>query len=138
MTEQPGEMNTPDGDGPVDLDDRVAGGAPAANQRAHEHVHPGSVPSMSVGEGDPQAPSHPAAGDRWLHGGGDVSDSPEEQDTDVVQGAAQMADLDGLAGVGEPQGVPVASVDAASGTSEDHGVVQGARTPSTGGPSVHS
>lgn len=137
MTEQPGEMNTPadtEGEGTVDLGDRTDGGAPAANQREGAHVHPASDPSaMTVGAGDPQAPSHPDAGERRLHGGGDVSDSPEEQDTDVVESAARMSpNPGGLSGVGEPQSVPAASHDAAPGTSEQHGVVQGARTPSTG------
>ncbi len=138
MSEQPGEMNTPDDtrdEGSVDLEDRTDGGSPAANQRAAEHVHPVAAdPSaMTVGAADPQAPSHPDAGDRWLHGGGDVSDSPEEQDTDVVASAARMApNRSGLSGVGDPQDVPVAAHDAAPGTSEGHGVVQGARTPSTG------
>lgn len=136
MTEQPGEKSTPDGPDAVDLADRTDGGAPAANQRSSEHVHPGSAPAMTVGAGDPQAPSHPDAGDRWLHGGGDVSDSPEEQDTDVVQSAAAMSeaavDPSALSGAGDAQSVPAVPSEAAGGTSEEHGVVQGARTPSTG------
>lgn len=138
MSDQPGEVNTPadtHDEGPVDLSDRSgpeASGSPGANQRSDEHVDPDppDLGSMNVGVGDPQAPSHPAAGDRWVHGGGDVSDSPEEQDTDVVASTAAMADGSGLSGVGDPQSVPVPSHDAAPGTAEERGVTQGARTPS--------
>jgi hypothetical protein len=137
MSEQPGQMNTPEdsqGEGTVDLGDRVDGGAPAANQRAREHVLE-EQPSMTVGEGDPQAPSHPAAADRGVHvTAPEPSTSPEEQVTDVTASAAQVTPgRSGLTGPGEPQGVPVPSTDAAPGTSEDRsGVVQGARTPAGG------
>ena len=98
MSEQQTASNRPDGDGTVDLSDRTDGGAPGANQRSGEHVHPGSFPA--VGEGDPQAPGGALAGE-------------------------------GLSGPGEPQGVPVASTDAAAGTSEELPVVQGVHVPST-------
>jgi hypothetical protein len=87
MTEQPGDANRPDGAGPVDLDDRVDGGAPAANQRAGEHVHPGTAPS--VGEGDPQAAGDgpPSTGD-GLSGPGEPQGVPVPS-TDAAPGTSE-------------------------------------------------
>jgi hypothetical protein len=55
-------------------------------------------------------------------------------ETDVITSAARMgpASAGGSPTDDEPgdsQGVPVPGADAARGTSEEHGVVQGARTP---------
>lgn len=60
----------------------------------------------------------------------------EAVETDVVGSAARMGPSGtGAApqptGPGDPQGVPVPDTDAAQGTSEEHGPVRGARTPTT-------
>ena len=85
MSEQPGAANTPDGPGPVDLDERTDGGAPAANQRAGEHVHPGSFPA--VGEGDPQGPGG-ALGGEGLSGPGEPQGVPVPS-TDAAAGTSE-------------------------------------------------
>lgn len=114
--------------------------------------------SMSVGAGDPQAPSHPAAGDQAdrTHSGvpaletldnasrpapGTAQRAPgslgatgadEQIETDVER-SADSTNVVGTPGTpsgpGESQGVPVVSDEAAPGSSEDSAVAQGARTP---------
>lgn len=117
-----------------------------------------SLDSMSVGAGDPQAPSHAAAGEQAdrAHSGvpaletrddasapapGSAHRAPgslgatgtdEQIETDVERSAdsTNVVGTPGAAsGAGDPQGVPVVSDEAAPGTSEDSAVAEGARTP---------
>ncbi len=119
---QPGESSQPEdttGDGPVTLEDRTepgGQGSPDTNQAkaeptpADEHAsdpraprEPPSLASMNVGAGDPQAPSHPAAGRTPEHrpeavpastgeqpGRYPADDPTEHQVADVGAGAQAM------------------------------------------------
>ena len=175
--------STPDGDGPVRLSDRTAGGSPAANQGKTEPYPPtaghqapagssgprpggeaatGLPPAeLAVDVGDPQAPSHPAASTRpFTHvasgpgpsargvaqrarGQQGVAEEPIETDHAASAGAIRAAAPAALFSdapdsaqtsassrtPGDASSVPVASHDAAEGTSESMSTVQGARTP---------
>lgn len=155
----------------MSADDTGMPGSPAANQSKTEsmpptqgHADPDAAPepasvevpdleAMNVGAGDPQAPSHDAAGSRRSFAGGDaavtaVQDTvgagyrqpgslgttgPDEQiETDVARSAGNtdVAGRPGTdAGPGDPRGVPVVSETPAPGTSQESGVAQGSRTP---------
>lgn len=116
-------------------------------------LEPPLLEDMNVGAGDPQAPRHPAAAGSGLpldvepeprgatpadpatasHVPGVMGDTgPDESvETDVEASAAALGPSGSTrpAEPGDAQGVPVPSPDAAPGTSEQHGVVRGARTP---------
>jgi hypothetical protein len=101
----------------------LAGSAPTEGTRPA-----GAAPAAAGGPGAaPPAASHRAPG---LQG----SASPAERlETDVDSSAAEMVrDTGRDAGTGDPQGVPVPSTTPSSGTSEEHGAVQGARLPDEG------
>lgn len=80
---------------------------------------------------DQQLPQQEQPGTIHRTPGWQGTPSPAERaETDVAASAAAMEpDTGGPAGAGDPRGVEVPSGEAAPGTSEEHGVVQGARTP---------
>lgn len=165
---EPGALSTPEGDGPVRIEDRTREGSPGANQGTAEPAPstsgsdapagssgpadgseaPAGVPVSEIGLGadDPQAPSHPAALPRPFP---DVSSGPppspegtaqrapgqqgvaqEPIETDSAASSAAMADSVSFSDApGDAQSVPVASDEAAEGTSETAPIVQGVRTP---------
>ncbi|MFP5218677.1 MAG: hypothetical protein ACLGIG_02915 [Actinomycetes bacterium] len=108
----PGDLSGP-GAAPYETRPSVDGTSPTGTDRGPE------VPlSSTPGE------SHRAPG---LQG----TPSPAERvETDVEESAGAMArDTGRPAGSGDPQGVPAVGTTPSDGTSEEHGVVQGARIP---------
>ena len=102
----------------------------------------GSAPSVETGAAGPAATAAPAASAGTSHrtpGMQGSTGADEAVDTDVAAGAAAMrptgsdseSDADFDADPGDAHGVPVASHDAAGGTSEQQDAVRGARTAST-------
>ena len=155
--EEPGGGSNPsdDGKGTVGLADRTAGGSPAANQIKVEpipptsgHPSPDAAPgavsgldldAMNVGATDPQAPSHPAGGDRPDHGpsyaelpaADEVAQrarGPQDKPDEPIRNRSAARTSGPSASVGDAHGVPVAAQDAAEGTSETAHSVQGVRT----------
>jgi hypothetical protein len=116
-------------------------------------LEPPTLDEMTVGASDPQRPSLPTAAPTAARGSGrevPVDDSageahrapglqgttpPGEQvETDVEASAAEMVrDTGRPSGAGDVHGVPVPSETASPGTSEESGVVQGARLPGPDG-----
>ncbi|GAC1443606.1 MAG: hypothetical protein NVS3B26_00790 [Mycobacteriales bacterium] len=105
-----------------------------------------SLDSMSVGAGDPQAPSHAAAGDRGDRSNSGVpaldtrEDAPvpdvvlasgndEQMETDVDRSAARTSVAGQDGSPGDAKGVPAVSGQGAPGSSEKSGVAEGTRTP---------
>ncbi len=105
---------------------------------------------MRIGAADPQAPSHPAGGRRPDHGSSYVEVAAQDGAAQRARGSQGVpeepigTDHDGSAArmsagpddtptsstcAGDARGVPVASQDAAAGTSETASSVQGVRTP---------
>lgn len=137
MTE-PGDVSSPldtTGDGPVTLPDRTepgGQGSPDTNQGKAEPLPMAEPSSMTVGSGDAQRPSHPAALARtaaapvFLSEPDDVP-AGEWVETDVAAGAARMQARDG-GEVGDSHEVPETSSAAAPGSSESSGGVDGIRT----------
>lgn len=165
---EPGALSTPEGDGPVRIEDRTREGSPGANQGKTEsypptsgHDAPGGssgpapggeappgvpVSEIGLGAGDPQAPSHPASSTRPFtdvasgpppspegtaqraRGQQGVAQEPIETDA-AASSAAMTPPFLSSDAPGDAQSVPVASDEAAEGTSETAPIVQGARTP---------
>ena len=80
----------------------------------------------------PEVPAPTTPGESHRAPGLQGSASPAERlDTDLDESARAMTrDTGRPAGSGDPQSVPSVGTTASDGTSEEHGVVQGARIPS--------
>ena len=127
---------------------------PPTPEHTSPDVAPGPVSGldpeeMRIGAADPQAPSHPAGGRRPDHGSSYVEVAVEDGNAQRARGsqgvpaepigtdhdasAARMSPADDTStsstSAGAARGVPVASQDAAEGTSETASSVQGVRTP---------
>jgi len=115
-------------------------------------VEPPTLEEMNVGGADPQRPNHPAARDRDAPDAGVVAGepqgeavgkrapghlgvSPEQQGTDVREGAEQMRPGGGPGSTpapvepGDAQDVPVPHDVPAAGTSEQAPIAHGVRAP---------
>lgn len=124
----------------LSLDAHVQGGPTGLGGPGTVPAEDRPVPSAGTSTGRSTGPENPlssSAGSSHRAPGLQGHTGPDEAvETDVVSGAARM----GPAGPdatptddepGDPQGVPLPGSDAARGTSEEHAVVRGARTPTT-------
>lgn len=96
------------------------------------------MPDMATSTGVDLGPANPVSdspGESHRAPGMQGVESPAERvDTDVQASAAAMdPDTGRPSGSGDSQGVPIPSETASPGTSEEHGVVQGARIPDNDG-----
>ncbi|HWH30332.1 MAG TPA: hypothetical protein VNU26_15500 [Mycobacteriales bacterium] len=119
------------------------GSAPTAGAvSAPDHLSgPGAAPYASRPQADgtsptgtdrgPEVPLSSTPGESHRAPGLQGAASPAERvDTDVERSAGAMArDTGRPAGPGDPRGVPSVGTTPSGGTSEEHGVVQGARIP---------
>lgn len=96
------------------------------------------MPDMATSTGAGSGPANPLSdspGESHRAPGMQGTASPAERvETDVHASAAGMVPETGrMSGGGDAQGVPIPSETASPGTSEEHGVVQGARIPDNDG-----
>lgn len=115
------------GDGPANAP-RDLSGPGTTPDRTRPTVDTGTSTGTDLG---PQNPLSSTPGRSHRAPGLQGQDSPAEQvETDVHDSAAAMVrDTGRPSGAGDVHGVPVPSEEPSPGTSEEHGVVQGARIP---------
>lgn len=187
---EPGGSTVPQGDGPVGLADRATPShepAPDTNQGKTEPMPasqgqsapglgqlpgigqdglaPGDDGQGTPGSADPQAPSHPLAGDRpaattgtmagerpspdamptgsAFRAPGSQGESPEPVETDTATAASRMHPGSPAASTerptpspGDAHGVSVPSVESAEGTSEDTSIAHGVRATAVPPPAA--
>ncbi len=161
---EPGGASQPEGDGPLTLSDRTepgGQGSPDTNQAKTEPMSPtpdhpepaAAVPdlgAMSVGTGDPQAPSHPAAGGalkpahagsppQHLSGpGSDVDAQRPEVDTQTTTGREKGPLIPESQGSGVSHRAPGELGEVPRGEAIDTDVVTGADRMAPHGPGART
>lgn len=123
----------------VAVDDVVAAAPRDLGAKGSAPAEQRPAPDGGVSTGRATGPENPVSAGGSAHrapGQQGHTGDDEAVETDVVGSAARMGPSGPDAAPqpsepGDPQGVPVPGTDAAQGTSEEHGAVRGARTPST-------